>query len=204
MLGEDGKPFKTRSGETVRLTELLDEAEERALRIVVEKNPGLEGDERERVRHAVGIGAIKYADLASDRVKDYVFSWQRMLAMDGNTAPYLQYAYARIRSIFRKAGLQHAPAGPVVLAEPAERALAAARPAGRNRHRRLRRGARAASALRVPVRPRDGVQRVLRGLPGPLRSGPGSSQPSRPLRPVRAETLHVGLGLLGIETPERM
>jgi arginyl-tRNA synthetase len=124
VLGEDGKPFKTRSGATVRLADLLTEAEERALAIVLEKNPDLPAGERARVAHAVGIGAIKYADLASDRVKDYVFSWARMLAMDGNTAPYLQYAYARIRSIFRKAGLERAPAAEVVLPEPAERALA--------------------------------------------------------------------------------
>jgi arginyl-tRNA synthetase len=124
VLGEDGKPFKTRSGENVRLAALLDEAEERALAVVVEKNPELPSDERTRVAHAVGVGAIKYADLASDRVKDYVFSWSRMLAMDGNTAPYLQYAYARIRSIFRKAGVDAAPPRDVLLADPAERALA--------------------------------------------------------------------------------
>jgi arginyl-tRNA synthetase len=124
VLGEDGKPFKTRSGDTVRLIDLLDEAEERALAIVGEKNPELSAAERARVAHAVGVGAIKYADLASDRVKDYVFSWTRMLAMDGNTAPYLQYAYARIRSIFRKAGVVAAPAAAVTLVAPQERALA--------------------------------------------------------------------------------
>jgi arginyl-tRNA synthetase len=123
VLGEDGRPFRTRAGETVGLAALLDEAEERASAIVAEKNPELDADERAEVARAVGIGAIKYADLASDRVKDYVFGWDRMLAMDGNTAPYLQYAYARIRSIFRKAGLDRAPAADVVLAEPAERAL---------------------------------------------------------------------------------
>jgi len=123
VLGEDGKPFKTRAGETVGLASLLDEAEERARAIVAEKNPDLGADERARVARAVGVGAIKYADLASDRVKDYVFSWDRMLAMDGNTAPYLQYAYARIQSIFRKAGLEGAPAGDLLLTEPAERAL---------------------------------------------------------------------------------
>ncbi|MFN8545629.1 MAG: arginine--tRNA ligase [Candidatus Binatia bacterium] len=122
VLGEDGKPFKTRSGDTIRLAELLDEAERRAAALVAAKNPALDDAARAAVAHAVGIGAIKYADLASDRVKDYVFSWDRMLAMDGNTAPYLQYAYARIRSIFRKAGVEAMPATPV-LAHPAERAL---------------------------------------------------------------------------------
>ena len=105
MLGEDGKPFKTRSGDTVKLKDLLDEAEERAMRLVTEKDPELPEEERTAVARAVGIGAVKYSDLAKDRTSDYVFSWDRALAMDGNTAPYLQYAYARIRSIFRKAGL---------------------------------------------------------------------------------------------------
>jgi arginyl-tRNA synthetase len=126
VLGGDGKPFKTRSGESVRLTDLLDEAEARALAVVAEKSPDLSVADRTRIAHAVGIGAIKYADLASDRVKDYVFSWTRMLAMDGNTAPYLQYAYARIRSIFRKAGVDTVPARPVVVAAPQEHALAIA------------------------------------------------------------------------------
>ncbi|MEX0741380.1 MAG: arginine--tRNA ligase, partial [Phycisphaeraceae bacterium] len=103
ILGEDNKPFKTRSGETVRLVDLLDEAEQRAAGIIAEKNPDLDESERQQVAHVVGIGAVKYGDLSSDRVKDYVFSWDRMLAMDGNTAPYLQYAYTRIRSIQRKA-----------------------------------------------------------------------------------------------------
>ena len=124
VLGEDGKPFRTRSGDTVRLAELLDEAERRASTIVAAKNAALDDAEREAVARVVAVGAIKYADLASDRVKDYVFSWERMLAMDGNTAPYLQYAYARIRSIFRRAGVDVVPAAPVVLADPAERALA--------------------------------------------------------------------------------
>jgi arginyl-tRNA synthetase len=105
MLGEDGKPFKTRSGDTVKLKDLLDEAEERALKLVTGKNPELPEEQRRAVARAVGIGAVKYSDLAKDRTSDYVFSWDRALAMDGNTAPYLQYAYARIRSIFRKAGV---------------------------------------------------------------------------------------------------
>jgi arginyl-tRNA synthetase len=103
MLGEDGKPFKTRSGGTVKLKELLDEAEERALSVVKTKNPDLPAEEQKKIAEAVGIGAVKYSDLAKDRVADYVFSFDKMLALDGNTAPYLQYAHARIRSIFRKA-----------------------------------------------------------------------------------------------------
>lgn len=105
VLGEDGKPFKTRSGEVVRLIELIEEAERRAKAVVASKNPDLSAAEQDQVAATVGIGAVKYADLSSDRVKDYVFSWDRMLAMEGNTAPYLQYAYTRVQSIFRK-GLQ--------------------------------------------------------------------------------------------------
>lgn len=102
ILGEDGKPFKTRSGDTVKLADLLDEAEERAFKVVTEKNPQLPEDQRREIARVVGIGAVKYADLLPNRQVDYVFSWDKMLALNGNTAPYLQYAYARIRSIFRK------------------------------------------------------------------------------------------------------
>jgi arginyl-tRNA synthetase len=102
ILGEDGKPFKTRSGETVKLADLLDEAEERALKIVSEKNPDLPEAQRREIARVIGLGAVKYADLLPNRQSDYVFSWDKMLALQGNTAPYLQYAYTRIRSIFRK------------------------------------------------------------------------------------------------------
>ena len=102
ILSEDGKPFKTRSGETVKLTDLLDEAEERAFKIVSEKNPDLPEAQRREIARVVGLGAVKYADLLPNRQSDYVFSWDKMLTLQGNTAPYLQYAYARIRSIFRK------------------------------------------------------------------------------------------------------
>jgi len=103
VLGEDGKMFKTRSGESVKLKELLNEAEERALKVVTEKNPDLPEAQRKQVAHAVGIGAVKYADLSKDRINDYVFSWEKMLSFDGNTAPYLQNAYVRVHGIFRKA-----------------------------------------------------------------------------------------------------
>ncbi len=106
ILGDDGKPFKTRSGETVKLADLLDEAGERALRVVAEKNPDLPEAQQKEIARVVGLGAIKYADLLPNRQSDYVFSWDKMLALNGNTAPYLQYAYARIRSIFRKAAAE--------------------------------------------------------------------------------------------------
>ncbi len=102
FLGPDGKPFKTRSGETVRLDELLDEAEQRAFKAVSEKNPELEESEKRTISKIIGIGALKYSDLSSNRQSDYVFDWDKMLSLQGNTAPYLQYAYTRVRSIFRK------------------------------------------------------------------------------------------------------
>jgi arginyl-tRNA synthetase len=102
VLGEDGKPLKTREGENVKLKELLDEAVERAHKIVDEKNPDLPEEQKDRIAKAVGIGAVKYSDFSNNRTSDYVFSFDKMLAMDGNTAPYMQYAYARIKSIERK------------------------------------------------------------------------------------------------------
>jgi arginyl-tRNA synthetase len=125
VLGEDGKPFKTRTGETVRLEDLLDEAEERAFKVVSEKNSEFDVAQRQEIARVVGLGAIKYADLSQNRQSDYVFSWDKMLALQGNTAPYLLYAYTRIRSIFRKGG-ETAPSGgdqEFVLAEPEELAL---------------------------------------------------------------------------------
>jgi arginyl-tRNA synthetase len=128
VLGEDGKPFKTRSGETVRLVDLIDEAEQRAKNVVKQKNPDLDEATQTNIANAVAIGAIKYADLSGDRVKDYVFSWERMLAMEGNTAPYMQYVYTRVRSIFRK-GIEHGGVDSAVISElniddPVEKQLA--------------------------------------------------------------------------------
>ena len=103
IIGEDGKPFKTRSGDTVKLGDLLDEAEERAFKIVSEKSAELPEAQRKEIARVIGLGAVKYADLLPNRQSDYIFSWDKMLALQGNTAPYLVYAYARIKSIFRKA-----------------------------------------------------------------------------------------------------
>ncbi len=125
ILGPDRKPFKTREGGTVRLIDLLDEAEQRAEKVIEQKNPDLSPDDRKQVSRVVGIGAVKYADLANDRTRDYVFDWSRMLALDGNTAPYLQNAYVRIRSIFRKGEIDPAAldAAAITMTDEAERAL---------------------------------------------------------------------------------
>ncbi|MFZ9580088.1 MAG: arginine--tRNA ligase, partial [Ilumatobacteraceae bacterium] len=125
VLGEDRKILKSRSGETPKLVELLDEAVARADDAIAEKNPNLSPDERAVIARMVGIGAVKYADLSTDRVRDYVFDWERMLSFDGNTAPYLQYAHARICSIFRRAEIDRASVRGVrpVIEQPQEKAL---------------------------------------------------------------------------------
>ena len=127
MLGKDGKPFKTRAGGTVKLADLLDEALERARRLVAEKNPDMPADELEKLANAVGIGAVKYADLSKNRTTDYVFDWDNMLAFEGNTAPYMQYAYTRVLSVFRKAEIDESAlaAAAVILSEDREAQLAA-------------------------------------------------------------------------------
>jgi arginyl-tRNA synthetase len=125
ILGPDGRPFKTRTGDTIRLADLLDEAEDRAFAIVTEKNPALPETERRDIARVIGLGAVKYADLLPNRQSDYTFSWDKMLALTGNTAPYLQYSHVRIHSIFRKADADPAAQqAPVTVADPAERALA--------------------------------------------------------------------------------
>ena len=127
IMGDDGKPFKTRSGDTVKLGDLLDEAEERAYKIVSEKSVELPEAQRKEIARVIGLGAVKYADLLPNRQSDYIFSWDKMLALQGNTAPYLVYAYARIKSIFRKAAetfnIQHSTLN-IQLVAPEELTLA--------------------------------------------------------------------------------
>lgn len=205
ILGPDKKMFKTRAGGTVKLIDLLDEATSRAGAIVKEKNPDLDDTTRDVVARQVGIGAIKYADLSSDRVKDYVFDWSRMLAFDGNTAPYLQYAHARIQSIFRKEGIDSAMNGAaVVVREPAEHALAM---------ELLNFGATARSVA-------DSLQphRMCTYLYGVasafmtfyekcpvLKAEDEATKTSRlALASLAGRVLAQGLDLLGIEAPERM
>lgn len=203
ILGTDGRPFRTRSGDTVKLVDLLDEAEERAAAVVAEKNPDLSDDERAAVARVIGIGAIKYADLSNDRVKDYVFDWDRMLAFEGNTAPYLQYAHARIRSIFRRAeGTTHGSS--IVLGEPAERDLAlqllslpsvvVATAEHLQPHRLCTYLYETASAFTTFYEKCP----VLRAETDELRSS------RLALCELTARTLALGLSLLGIEAPDRM
>ena len=123
MMGKDGRPFKTRSGDTIKLVDLLDEAIRRAFALVSGKNPTLNEGLRHQIAETVGIGAVKYSDLSKNRTSDYVFDWDSMLSFEGNTAPYLLYAYTRIKSILRKQEDRESISGEIVIVKSEERAL---------------------------------------------------------------------------------
>lgn len=206
MMGEDGKPFKTRDGGTVKLAALLDEAVERAAKAVAEKNPSLSPEEMAVIANKVGIGAVKYADLSKTRTNDYVFDWDLMLRFEGNTGPYLQYAYTRVQSVFRKAGITaNDLQGELVLEASEEKAL----------------------ALKLMQFSEQVEQMALEALPHILctylyevaslfssfyeacpilKDGVSEAQKTSRLLLCKhvAETLKTGLGLLGIEVMEKM
>ncbi|EBS1443669.1 TPA: arginine--tRNA ligase [Salmonella enterica subsp. enterica serovar Enteritidis] len=206
MLGKDGKPFKTRAGGTVKLADLLDEALERARCLVAEKNPDMSADELEKLANAVGIGAVKYADLSKNRTTDYIFDWDNMLAFEGNTAPYMQYAYTRVLSVFRKADIdeQALASAPVIISEDREAQLAA-------------RLLQFEETLTVVAR--EGTPHVMcaylydvAGLFSgfyehcPILSAENDAVRNSRLKlaQLTAKTLKLGLDTLGIETVERM
>lgn len=206
ILGEDGKPFKTRSGDTVRLAALLDEAEERAYALVTEKNPQFEEAERRSIARVIGLGAVKYADLQPNRQGDYVFSWNKMLSFQGNTAPYLQNAYVRIRSIFRKlseTGQREEMGGAIVLGEAAEVALG----------KKLQQFPEVVLQVLTDHRP-NGLANYLYELANafhgfyeacPVLKAEAVVRRGRlELCDLSQRVLKAGLGLLGIEVPERM
>ena len=205
VLGSDKKMLKSRSGDSVKLSSLLDEAIERAASAVREKNPDLTPADQASIARIVGIGAVKYADLSTDRVKDYIFDWDRMLSFDGNTAPYLQYAHARICSIFRRAGVDRAALDPaaLTLAAPQERTLALAV---------LQFDAAVWDALdkASPHRLCTYLYDVATAFTSFYENCPvlKSDEPLRSSRLVlcdaTARVLSVGLGLLGIDAPEAM
>jgi arginyl-tRNA synthetase len=208
ILGEDGKPFKTRSGDTVRLADLLDETEERAFKVVSEKNHELPEPQRREIARVVGLGAVKYADLLPNRQSDYVFSWDKMLALNGNTAPYLLYAHTRIRSIFRKGGLDgpasmNAADAPFPLNAPEELALA----------KHLLNFGHVLEAVAEEYRPNYLCNYLyeLAGLFARFYENCPVLKAEEPDRAARlilcdltARVLKQGLAVLGIETPEQM
>ena len=211
ILGEDRKIMRTRSGENVALRDLLEEAVERARRVVDEKNAAreetLSEEEKSEIARIVGLGAVKYAELSQHRLTDYIFSWDRMLSFQGNTAPYLQNAYVRIRAILRRGEVDPEAAGgdaPLALTEPAERDLA----------KKLAQFAEIVPAVLDDFRP-NLLANYLYELAGTfhgfyeacpvLKADVGAPRESRlALCRVTMRTLRVGLGLLGIEVPERM
>jgi len=205
ILGEDRKMMKTRSGENVELGGLLNEAIERAMAVVTEKNPDLSAAEQQEVARVIGLGAVKYADLMQHRLTDYLFSWEKMLSFQGNTAPYLQNAYVRIRSIFRKAAAEGicTEAAPIVITDPAERTLAL----------QILKFGEVLHAALEDQRPNllclylyelaDSFHRFYEACP--ILKSEGEMRSSRlALADVTAKVLKTGLGLLGIGVPERM
>ena len=204
MLGKDGKPFKTRSGGTVKLKDLLDEAVERADKLISERSQELSAEEKAAVVEAVAIGSVKYSDLSKNRTTDYVFDWDNMLTFEGNTAPYMQYAYTRIRSIFARSGIDADQlTGDIILTEDKERALAV----------KLLQFEEALNGVA-----KDGMPHILcqylYELAGtfssfyeacPILNAEESVKNSRlRLAALTAKTLKQGLDLLGIKTVEKM
>ncbi|HOY66516.1 MAG TPA: arginine--tRNA ligase [Candidatus Ozemobacteraceae bacterium] len=205
VLGEDNKPLKTRTGENVKLSDLLAEAVERAYAVVCEKNADLAEETKRRVAKAVGIGAIKYADLSQNRNNDYVFSFDRMLALQGNTAPYLQYAHARICSIFRKGGIAESEdLGSPDLVEPAERALGV----------KLLEFADVVTSVESELRPHTlctylydlatAFSAFYDQCPVLIAADAGQRRARLALCRITRRTLALGLDLLGIEAPQEM
>jgi arginyl-tRNA synthetase len=214
VLGEDGRPFKTRSGDTVGLEGLLDKAVRRAAQIVAANDdakpggPELAADERARIAQIVGIGALKYADLSQNRTSDYVFSYDKMLAMNGNTATYMQYAYARVRSIFAKGEVDvealRAARPPILLDAPAQRALGL----------QLLRFAEALDLAVVDYRPNqltsylfelaDCYSTFYESCPVLKAETDGLRQSRLLLCDLTARTIRKGLELLGIDVVEKM
>ncbi len=203
ILGENRKLMKTRSGENVPLHELLDEAIARARKIIEQKNSELSEEEKSAAAKIIGIGAVKYADLSQYRMTDYIFSWDRMLALQGNTAPYLQNAYVRIRSIFRKADETLSANPEIILTEPAELQLA----------KRLTQFAEIVPAVLNDFRP-NVLANYLFELANsfhtfyeacPVLKAAEPTRTSRlGLSELTARILRCGLDLLGIQVPEKM
>jgi arginyl-tRNA synthetase len=208
ILGADRRPFKTREGDVVGLESLLDEAVAEARKVVDANSPDLDEGARARVAEVVGLGAIKYADLSQNRLSDYVFDWSKMLAMNGNTATYLQYAYARIQSIFRKGELEpetiRVRRPEIILDHPAERALGV-------RILRLPEMLELAAAELKPNVLTDylfdlanAFSTFFEECPVLKAESPGRRDSRLAIVDLTARTLKFGLGLLGIEVVDRM
>ncbi|MFV0575631.1 MAG: arginine--tRNA ligase [Vibrio sp.] len=205
MLGKDGRPFKTRAGGTVRLADLLDEATERAQKLIESKNPELSAEEKANIANTVAMAAVKYSDLSKHRTTDYIFDWDNMLAFEGNTAPYMQYAYTRVASIFAKAGIDmNGLTGEITISDEKEKALIS----------KLLQFDEAVSSVAREGQPHL-MCSYLFELAGqfssfyeacPILSAEDETVKSSRLKlaALTAKTIKQGLSLLGIETLERM
>ncbi len=205
MLGKDGRPFKTRAGGTVRLADLLDEAQVRAQKLIESKNPELGEAEKEAIAATVSMAAVKYADLSKHRTTDYIFDWDNMLAFEGNTAPYMQYAYTRVASIFAKAGISmDGITGDIVITEEKEKAIIA----------KLLQFEEAVQSVAREGQPHIMCSYLfeLAGLfssfyeacPILVAENESIKQSRLKIAALTAKTIKQGLSLLGIDTLERM
>jgi len=203
ILGEDHKLMKTRSGDNVPLRDLLDEALARARSMIEEKNPEIPEEEKKHIARVVGLGAVKYAELSQHRMTDYVFSWSKMLSLQGNTAPYLQNAYVRVRSIFRKLGTEVSTGGELAYTQPAELALA----------KKLLQFGEVAPIVLHEFRPNllanylfetaNAFHAFYEACPV-LKAADAERHSRLVLCDTTARVLRQGLDLLGVEVPERM
>ncbi|CCN48447.1 arginyl-tRNA synthetase [Vibrio nigripulchritudo MADA3029] len=205
MLGKDGKPFKTRAGGSVKLTDLLDEAEQRAEKLIESKNPELAAEEKAKIANTVAMAAVKYADLSKHRTTDYVFDWDNMLAFEGNTAPYMQYAYTRVASVFAKAGVSmDSLEGEVKITEEKEKALIAKLLQFEEAVQSVAREGQPHIMCSYLFELAGQFSSFYEACPILIAEDEAVKQSRLKLAALTARTIKQGLSLLGIETLERM
>lgn len=205
MLGKDGRPFKTRAGGTVRLADLLDEAVERATALIESKNPELDAEEKANIANTVAMAAVKYADLSKHRTTDYVFDWDNMLAFEGNTAPYMQYAYTRVASIFAKAGVSMDElSGDIKITDEKEKALVAKLLQFEEAVQSVAREGQPHIMCSYLFELAGQFSSFYEACPILIAEDESVKQSRLKLAALTAKTIQQGLELLGIETLERM
>ncbi|MDP2571006.1 arginine--tRNA ligase [Vibrio penaeicida] len=205
MLGKDGRPFKTRAGGSVKLTDLLDEAEQRAEKLIESKNPGLDPEEKTKIANTVAMAAVKYADLSKHRTTDYVFDWDNMLAFEGNTAPYMQYAYTRVASVFAKAGVSmDSLQGEIKVTEEKEKALIAKLLQFEEAVQSVAREGQPHIMCSYLFELAGQFSSFYEACPILVAEDEAVKQSRLKLAALTAKTIKQGLSLLGIETLERM
>lgn len=205
MLGKDGRPFKTRAGGTVRLADLLDEAQERATALIESKNSALDSEEKAHIAQTVAMAAVKYADLSKHRTTDYVFDWDNMLAFEGNTAPYMQYAYTRVKSIFAKAGIEMDNIdGEIQITDEKEKALIAKLLQFEEAVQSVAREGQPHLMCAYLFELAGQFSSFYEACPILIAEDPAVKQSRLKLAALTAKTIKQGLALLGINTLEKM